>query len=333
MTERTDLAEPTPLFVLGSFVAACCASVLRLPDPGEVVTARTVTLEPGGKGFNVAIGTRRLGHPVDCMIAVGDDLFGALAEPMLVRNGLSADLIRRYPVATGAGLGFIQDKGENCVAVFPGANLLLTAEDVCAARPRIERAAIVIAQFEIADAPIKAAFAIARRAGRKTLLNPSPFRPIDPALLRDTTILVANEVEANALAIARGLDAANGSEPLRAFGPLADNLAVAGLDLLVVTLGPFGAIAFPRGGAPIHHNGFVVDALDSLGAGDAFTAAFAVALAEDRSVADCLTRAAANGALMASRPGTIDALPTLGDLDRFICSRLDTMQDTIKCPK
>ena len=91
-----------------------------------------------------------------------------------------------------------------------------------------------------------------------------------------------------------------------------------GLVLLVVTLGARGAIACGQEGNAIYQPAFVVDAVDTLGAGDAFTAALGVSLASGCPLADALARATAAGAVMASRAGTFAALPTNTDIDLLL---------------
>ncbi len=308
--------DPARIFVLGSFVNACCAEVDRLPRPGETLQAVRFTSEPGGKGFNVAAGARRLGASVECLVAVGDDAFGRMAETAFTTVALPIDLIRRYPTATGAGVGFIQASGENVIAVCPGANLCLCEEDVQAAVPQIEAAAITTAQFEVADLPIRAAFAIARQAGRMTLLNPSPFRPPPEDILAMTTVLVVNEREAADLARMVGLGAA----PVDALTAtrLAEKMHEMGPEILVITLGARGAMAIANGQPPVAQPAFVVAAIDTLGAGDAFVAALAVGLAEERTLAEAVRQGAAAGAVMASRSGTFAALPSRDDLDHLL---------------
>ncbi|WP_042445336.1 ribokinase [Azospirillum sp. B510] len=311
------------LFVLGSVVIACSAKVDSFPQPGESLRARTLTVETGGKGLNLAVGAHRLGLAVDGLFAVGDDLFGPLAEQALTGAGLSSTMIRRCPGATGAGIGFTNHDGENCLAVHSGANRLLSADHVRAAAG-LRRAALVLAQFEIDDAPIVEAFALARRAGVRTLLNPSPFRRLPAGLLARTDILVANAVEAAQLArdlapgLDAGLDAGMRSDPLATAAALAVSFLAFGPDLVVVTLGAHGAVACRRGGSPIHQPAFPVTTVDTLGAGDAFTAGLAAGLAEGRPLEECLRRAAACGAIVAGRIGVFDALPSADELERLL---------------
>jgi ribokinase len=90
--------------------------------------------------------------------------------------------------------------------------------------------------------------------------------------------------------------------------------------LVVTTLGPRGARA-QRGGEEV---GFAsaptVNAIDTVGAGDAFTAAITVALCEGREIGDALAWACAAGALTATRRGAQPSLPTRTELDDFMAN-------------
>lgn len=307
------------IFVLGSFVASCSVKVQRLPRPGESVCAEAFTLEAGGKGFNLAVGARRLGAVVDGVFVVGDDLFGELAEPAFDRANLARTLVRLHSgTQTGSGVGFTDSEGENCLAVYPGANHLLSIDDIRAASS-LPKARLVLAQFEIGDEPIREAFSIARAAGATTLLNPSPVRPLDTRILSNTSILVVNRVEAAALANEPALGVAQGGAAgMESIAQLAMRLLARGLEMVVVTLGSDGAFLCQRGGASMHQPAFPVDTVDTLGAGDAFTAGLAVSLSEGRPLTECLRRAAACGALATKRLGIFDALPERRELDEFL---------------
>jgi ribokinase len=299
-----------PIFVLGSFVVACSAKVARFPRPGESLAAETVTIEPGGKGLNQAIMARRLGAAVDGLLAVGDDLAAAFAPPALERAGLPPSMLVRLAGHTGGGVGFIDAQGDTCLAVASGANLALSAEHVRQRAQAIADAALVTAQFEIGDAPIEAAFAMAGQAGVPTLLNPSPYRAIPAAILALTSILIINETEARGLAGAIDLDPDGATEPQRFASELGPALLERGPRLVVLTRGAAGALAVAAEADPVPQAGFPVDAIDSLGAGDAFAATLGVRLAMGWSLPDALRDAAAAGALTTTRNGVFDALPT-----------------------
>lgn len=304
---------PAPIFVLGSFVAACSAKVARLPQPGESQAAEAFTLEAGGKGLNLAMGARRLGVEVDGLLAIGDDLFAGLAAPALARAGLPATMLRRFDGPTGSGVGFTDARGENCLAVYPGANLRLSAAEVRDVVDAVRQAQLVLAQFEIGDAPIVEAFELAHMIGVRTLLNPSPFRAIDPKILTHCTILVLNRVEALA---ALGLEEQNVAP--EALGEIAAQLVARGPEVVIVTLGAEGALLCRRDAAPLHQPAFPVETVDTLGAGDAFAAGLAVSLVEGHGWALALRRAAACGALATRKLGVFDALPTREELEDFL---------------
>ena len=309
------------VFVLGSFVVACSAKVSRFPRQGESLRAEALTVEAGGKGFNLMVGARRLGANVDGLLAIGNDVFGQFAAPALARADLPPHMLRSCRAQTGSGIGFIDPSGETCLAVHPGANLLLSAADVRVAADAIKRAKLVLAQFEIGDAPITEAFALARAAGVTTILNPSPFRMPSAEILSNTSIMVVNAVEAAALAeglLAEGLDVDTRAAGASAFDRVAAAVLGRGPHLFILTLGPEGALAFRPGQASLHQPAFAVDAIDTLGAGDAFTAGFAVSLLEARPLSECLRRAAASGALATRRLGVFDALPTRDEHDVFL---------------
>ncbi len=304
------------IFVIGSIVMACCARVDSAPEAGESVRATAFQAEPGGKGFNVAVAARRLGLPVDGLFAVGADAFGLLASQAFAAQGLSPALLLTLPGGTGAGIGLIDRDGENRIAVYPGANDALDAGHAAAAADRIAASAFVTAQFEVGDAVIGAAFALARAAAVPTVLNPSPFRPIAEGILDATDMLVVNAREAAALAATLGLGSAEGAQ--------ADALAAAlfgrGVSLLVVTHGAGGAMLYDRHGCH-HQPAFPITPVDTVGAGDAFLAALVAALACGEGAAGALRWAAAAGAMTAARCGVIDALPDLPTLRAFLAAR------------
>lgn len=312
------MPNPVYLYVLGSLVVACSVKVPRLPVKGESLAASAFTVEIGGKGFNLALGSLRLGADVRGLLPCGDDLFGELARRGVEAAGLSPDMVRRFAGATGSGIGFAEPGGDNALAIFAGANRLPAAADIREEESVIAGAAMVLAQFELGDAAIAEGFAIARAAGVPTLLNPSPYRPISAEILARTSILVVNEVEAADLARQAGLDAPSQTEGWHsAFPVLAKAMRDQGIGTLVVTLGGDGVLA-GNGGEPLYQAAFRVKAIDALGAGDAFTAGLAVSLSEGRPMRDALRRGAACGALAVVKLGVYEALPWRAEMEALI---------------
>lgn len=304
------------IFVVGSFVAACSVTVERLPRAGETLRASSFVLDPGGKGFNVAVAAHRLGARVDGVLAVGSDLFGDFARDAVSACGLPADMLLRFPCATGTGVGFVDRHGENRIAVYPAANDLLSAHDIAARANRIAPCKLVAAQFETGNAPILAAFAQARASGVTTVLNSSPFRAIDAELLRRIDMLVVNRIEAVALARQCGLTL--DPDVPTSWGSLAYHLRDFGVRTVIVTLGADGVLAWDGEGEPLAQPAFPVRAVDTIGAGDAFLGGVLAALARGLSLAAGLRWGAACGALVASRAGVLDALPDQAALAAFL---------------
>jgi ribokinase len=302
------------VFVVGSFVIACSVKVARLPQAGESLGGSAFLAEPGGKGFNLALATHRLGLDVDGIFAVGEDVFSPVVRSTFAQVGFSTGMLVPRAGSTGAGVAFIDPTGENCLAVCLGANLALTAEDVLGFAPRLQASDLVAATFESPDAPIREAFVLSRARGIRTLLNPSPVRALDPAILADTTILVLNAVEAAEL----GLGHPDGIAEARSATPAIAALLDGGLELLVVTLGVRGAVAFRPGSPPIRQPAFAVAAVDTVGAGDAFSAGLIVGLLDGKPLENVLRQAAACGALATCRFGAFDAFPKARALEAFL---------------
>jgi ribokinase len=313
--------NPMRIVVLGSFVQACCWKVARLPKAGETFTASALSIEAGGKGLNVAIGTRRLGADVDVLLGIGQDTAGDGLLRLLEKEGLSSAHVWRLAPQSGYGAGLIAADGQNAIAVYPGPNLLLAAEHVQGAEPAICAADLVYGQLETSLDAVASAFRAARLGGARTVLNPSPWQNLPKSLLDDTDVLIVNEVEARDLLALGSTLSGSLQDCIELLHPLLDSLWLKWQgELLVVTLGAVGSLAFERHG-PIHHApAFEIAAMDSVGAGDAFASGLCIELCKRTPLAEALRYANACGAFMASRFGVLDSLPGQATLQAFFKS-------------
>ena len=298
------------IVVLGSFVQACCWKVERLPKAGETFTASALSIEAGGKGLNVAIGTRRLGANVDVLLGIGQDVAGDGLLRLLENEGLSTRHVWRLAPQSGYGAGLIADDGQNAIAVYPGPNLMLAAEHVQFAEAALCKADLVYGQLETSLSAVASAFRIARLHGVRTVLNPSPWQLLPKSLLNDTDVLIVNEVEAQELlAIAAPLSGSL-QDCIELLCPLLDSFWLMWRgSLLVVTLGAIGSLAFERHGLIHQAHAFEIPSVDSIGAGDAFASGLCIELCKRTPLAEALRYANACGAFMASRLGVLDSLP------------------------
>jgi len=173
-------ASASSVFVLGNHVQACCLEVARLPQPGESVLASAMQQEPGGKGLNVAIGLHRLGWEVSALFPVGQDDAGDALAKLLEQEGMPGAKCVPLGAHSGFGIGLIGPDGQNCIAVHLGANALLEARHVRELASRdIARSRWMYASFELPLETVRAALELARASGSNTVLNPSPFEPMD----------------------------------------------------------------------------------------------------------------------------------------------------------
>jgi ribokinase len=316
-------------FVLANFVQACCWSVTRLPQPGETLVAHDLSIEPGGKGLNVAVGLHRLGVQVQALLGCGQDQAGDALMKLFETEGLSTQAVRRFASASGWGSGWIAADGRNAIAVYPGANLLLTAQDARACQADIEHADLVYGQFETSIPAVEAAFEIAHQAGIPTVLNPSPWAAVSPALMACTQTLLVNEVEAGLLlGFEHEVRLQDQATVMAALPKLFVQWPA--LSTLVMTLGAQGCwgVQRPVSGQSLvlwHVSAAPVQAVDSVGAGDTFACGYLWASLRKLPFEACLKWGNAGGALMASQRGVLQALPRENNLEQMYHQYMDSV--------
>jgi len=286
--------------------------VPRLPEPGETVIGGEFVMAAGGKGANQAVACARAGASVCLVGRVGDDPFGRNALAGLERARVNTDYVLTDADATsGVALIYVDAEGENLIAVAPGANMRLTPDDIEAARPVIERADCLLLQLEVPMDAVERAVGIAHQAGALVLLNPAPAptEPVPPAILERVDVLTPNRAEASALVgrpVVTVSDACEAAEELRRRGP----------GRVVVTLGKEGAVACQD--EPVCVPAYQVKAVDAVAAGDAFSAALAVALSEGSTFEDACRFAAAAGACAVTKLGAQPSMPTRLEIESLL---------------
>jgi len=295
--------------VVGSLMMDLVVRAPRPALPGESLIGRSFATFVGGKGGNQATAAARLGATVSIIGAVGADAFGDAILAALEAEGIDTTAVRRcHDAGTGVAVPVVFDDGSNLIYALPQANLALTPADVEAARPAIEAADILLVQFEVAPEATLAALRLARRAGVRTILNPAPVAPHPDEVFALAHILVPNEVEAAALSGLPGASPAEQAIALAGFGPGA----------VIITLGERGALVLPSAGDPPRPVPAPrVEAVDTVGAGDAFCGALAVRLATGDDLPRATTFACRAAALACTRPGAAASLPSLGEVEEF----------------
>jgi ribokinase len=277
VSHRPDIA------VVGSLNVDLTLHCDRLPHPGETIAGRNFTQGPGGKGANQALAAARLGARVRMVGRTGADAYAEVALSNLRAAGVDLTMVSQADSPTGIAMILVDDTGENQIAVHPGANALLDLGGL-----DIEDADAVICQLEIPGGAIVQA---AQATKGLFCLNAAPARPVPPEALARADIIIVNETEHAAL------------PPTSA--------------MIALTLGAAGAVLVKDGEQLARAAAPAVTAVNTVGAGDTFVAAFVVGLVEGRRPADALQRACVAAALTVTREGAQDAMPTAAQVDHW----------------
>ena len=295
------------VLVVGSVNVDVTVVAEHLPRPGQTVSGGVLHRGHGGKGGNQAVAAARAGAAVRFVGAVGRDADGDDVVATLAAEGIDVAGIARVDAPTGTALICVDAAGENQIAVAPGANRLITTADVDPAG-----AAVVVAQLEVPRPAIVDVFTRARAAGARTVLNAAPVHPGQEdairALLAEVDVLVVNEHELDALAPGDG-EVVERAASLRRSAPAAG--------AVLVSRGAAGVVWVPAEGPAAVIAGHAVDAVDTVGAGDALCGALAAGLSLGLGDADAVARANAGGALAMTRPGARSS-PTAAEVDALL---------------
>jgi ribokinase len=272
--------------VVGSYGVGLTVGLERMPEAGETVIGRSFRIDHGGKGSNQAIGAARLDASVAFLTALGDDAFASDARALWQAECVAAEIVTADAATMTAPI-LVEPTGENRIVVVPGALAHLAPSHVDAFSDRIAAADVCVVQLEIPVWTALYALEVARAAGVTTVLNPAPA-PAEP-IAPHCDYVTPNESEAPAVAGAHAT--------------------------FVYTLGDRGA---ELNGERVP--AFPAEVVDTTGAGDAFTAAFAVALAEGLEPLEAVRWGCAAGAHMVEHQGVVPGLPTRGQLERRLSS-------------
>lgn len=286
--------------IVGSSNVDITALMARLPGPGETVLADSYQLSPGGKGANQALAAQLAGAATEFIGAVGKDSHSEVALGQLEEAGVKTDRVARSNEPTGVAIIQVDSGAENSIAVVSGANSTVTDEAVKAAGA-IE--GILVLQGEIPASGIKAAM---DAATDRIVLNLAPVIELDRDYLLKANPLVVNEHEA-ALILAQ----LEGSETISTESEpvVAQKLMDHSLASLVITLGANGCLVAEQGSQIQQLPAVKVKAVDTTGAGDAFTGAVAARLAKGDSLAQAAEFAGKFAALTVQAHGAQASYP------------------------
>ncbi len=298
------------LVVVGAINTDYVISAPALPAPGQTVSGGGLRTFGGGKAANAAVAAARAGARVHLVGAVGADSAGNDARELLLAEGIVLDGVAVLKdVPTGAALIVVDAKGENQIALGPGANGAITPDMVEGAlRQALPGASLVLVSTEIPLPAVAAAMHASRRASVPLMLNPAPVLAGLAELLTLQPVLTPNELELFDLAgrisgaAQPAVDAA-----LRALHHATGASVIA-------TLGAAGCRVLEADGELHTFTPPRVEAVDTTGAGDTFNGVLAARLALGDTLLAAVRMAVVASALSVTAAGARGGMPDAATL-------------------
>lgn len=296
------MSTPPYILVVGSSNTDMVINSPHLPVPGETILGSSFFMNPGGKGANQAVAAARLGGKVTFICKTGNDIFGKQAADIFENEGIDISYLIEDPDnPSGVALITVDDKAENTIVVALGSNATLDPADLEHSKNVIENAAIVLMQLEIPIDSVKYVAEVARAKSIKVILNPAPACELSDEILKNVSVIIPNENEAEVLTGIKvdSIDTAKEA---------AKKLSAKGIETVIITLGPKGALVYHDGKFE-HIKSVEVKAVDTTAAGDIFNGAFAVALSEGKALNEAVTFACKAAAISVTRKGAQASAP------------------------
>lgn len=282
----------------------------RLPSKGETVLGHSFRAVHGGKGSNQAVQAARLGATTSFVACVGNDAYGEAMVRLMAEEGVDTTGVERHAeLPTGVGFIIVDAEGHNLIAVDLGANSALQPAHLYARRRYFEAAAVVVTQLEIPVETALTAMQLGKACGACTILNPAPAHDLTAHDLSCVDIITPNETET---LVCAGMPGGNLVAAMR-------RLRERGCRTVITTTGAAGCLWLQEGGQePVSVPTWAVKVVDTVGAGDAFTAGLAVGIAEGMGMPDALRLAHAAGALSVTVPDTIPSYHRRADVNALL---------------
>ena len=297
--------------VLGSMNVDLVTKVDKLPLQGETVFAETFLTENGGKGANQAVAAARLGAKVSMIGRVGSDDFGQQILQNLRAESVNTDKVSKdSETGTGIALITVDAQSQNTIVVSSGANMNCGKPEIEHLESLLGSVDCLVLQNEVPYEVNLQAARLARENKIPVVWDPAPFVTGTQELIKHVDFLTPNQNEAELLANCEITDEKSIHNAFLKIKESSDAvcLITMGEDGVYFLSGP-GINQIPR---------FLVDSVDAVAAGDAFTGGFAVALSEGETLRSAARFGCASGALATTKLGAQSAMPFRKEVDQMI---------------
>ena len=269
--------------VVGSCNLDLVSTTTHLPLPGETLRTIAYAEHAGGKGLNQAVACARMGAGTAFIGCVGNDSTGTMLRELLNSEGIDTSQLVTVDAPTGRAFITVDALGENTIVIVAGANAHVGNSAIT-----VPKSKVLLAQLEIPLDIVTQVFAQAQNA--ITVLNPAPAAQLSTELLSLCDVVVPNETESAAL---------GGTQFLLGTG----------VATIVTTLGERGA-EISNNTSTVAVTPYPVNAIDTVGAGDAFVGALCAELARGETIEHAARIASVAGALATTIHGAVPSLPT-----------------------
>jgi ribokinase len=296
-----------PIVIVGSITMDLVTRSKQIPRTGQTLIGTSFETTPGGKGANQAVAAARLGYPVKMVGMVGEDAYGQALLDHLAAAGVETAAMTRVAGSSGLAPMFVSESGENSIVVVPGANGKVDRADVDRHAAWIRSAGMVLCQLELPMDTVSYTLALCAEAGVPVMLDPAPSAALPEIAFHQVAWFTPNETEA-AFYLGEALEPADGAK----------RLLDKGLRGVVLKRGAEGAYVAVADGRAAWVKPFPVEAVDTVGAGDCFNGAFAVALLEGSDPWAAARFASAAAAISVTRKGAQASMPSRADVESFL---------------
>ena len=297
--------------VIGSLNMDMTVKVEELPKLGETIFGNDFYESCGGKGANQAVAVSKLGMKTEMIGMVGKDSQGEKLIQNLNKYGIISDNVIKSDELTGRAIITVDKKGDNNIIVIPGSNFKITKEHIQAKQDVIASSDVVILQNEIPSETVEFSLLKAKELGKITIFNPAPARKLSGEVFKNTDYLILNETEMEEIFEIKFNDEEYTEK-------ISIKKKKYGIKNIILTLGDKGSILFSEDNNIKKYDVYKVKAVDTTAAGDSFIGAFTMKICESGNSDEAIKYATAVSAIVVTRQGAQDSIPTREEIEKFI---------------
>lgn len=297
--------------VIGSLNMDMTVKVEELPKLGETIFGNDFYESCGGKGANQAVAVSKLGMKTEMIGMVGKDSQGEKLIQNLNKYGIISDNVIKSDELTGRAIITVDKKGDNNIIVIPGSNFKITKEHIQDKQDVIASSDVVILQNEILSETVEFSLLKAKELGKITIFNPAPARKLSGEVFKNTDYLILNETEMEEIFEIKFNDEEYTEK-------ISIKKKEYGIKNIILTLGDKGSILFSEDNNIKKYDVYKVKAVDTTAAGDSFIGAFTMKICEIGNPDEAIKYATAVSAIVVTRQGAQDSIPTREEIEKFI---------------